>query len=57
VLELREDARLLTREPVWWKGRVSFCRRCARRIVEQRPQARAPRVAPGTRAQVLLLGD
>ena len=57
VLELREDAGLLTREPVRRKGRVGFCYRRSRHIVEQTAQARTPRVAAGTRAQVLLLGD
>jgi hypothetical protein len=57
VLELREDAGLLTREPVRRKGRVGFCYRRSGHLVEQIAQARTPRVAAGTPAQVLLLGD
>jgi len=57
VLELREDACLLTREPIRRKRCIGFCRRCPRRVVEQSLQARTPRVAAGTHAQVLLFGD
>ena len=58
VLELREDARPAdARAGQAERPRRLSCYRRFRHIVEQLAQACTPRVAAGTRAQVLLLGD